>query len=261
MNEKIKNYLGVAGIVALLLGGTATWRYVDAYSRSIGPGSFRSFSVSGEGKVNAIPDIAQFTFTVITEGDANDEQSLAPIQQDNTNKVNKAIAFVKSKGVETKDIKTEDYNINPRYTSCSYRLGEICPSPSIDGYTITQTVGVKVRDLTRVGELLGGVVKNGANTVSGLTFTVDDPTTLENQARAEAIAKARTKAEATAKAGGFSLGKLLSVNDQSPVYPYYEQRTLGMGGGDAIKSAPVAPAIEPGSKEITVSVTLNYEIE
>ena len=264
MNSRIKDAIGVVVILGVVIFAYATWVYVDAFSKSIQPSSFRSFSVSGEGEVVAIPDIAQFTFQVITEGGV----SIADLQTQNVEKTNNAIAFVKLQGVEEKDIKTQNFSLDPRYQyyNCSVRpLGsgvEACPPAEIVGYTVTQTVQVKVRDFTKIGVIVSGVVENGANSVSQLSFTIDDPDVAESEARAQAIQRAREKAEAVAKAGGFSVGRLLSIQEGgSPgYYPLYEKAAVvdyGMGG------APVAPApsIEPGSQEVKVFVTLVYEIQ
>ena len=267
MSEKVKDYLGIAIIIGILVFAYAAWSYVGTYSKSAEPSSFRSFSVSGEGKVVTVPDVATFTFSVVTEGGKN----LSQLQKENIDKVNKAIAFVKNNKVDQKDIKTEGYNINPRYQyyECDRQVQIYspvfeptpCPPPEIMGYTITQTVGVKVRDFSKVGDIVAGVVENGANSVSGLSFTIDDRTKAENEARAEAISKAKEKAKAIARAGDFSVGRLLSIEEgYQPYYGY------GMGGGaDALslKSAAGAPTptIEPGSQEVKITVTLRYEIE
>jgi len=255
MNNKIKNYLGVAVIGVILIFAYAALSYVNAFSRSIQPSSFRSFSVSAEGKIVAIPDVAQFSFGVKTEGGKN----IADLQKENTKKVNQAIEFVKASGVETKDIKTVNYNLEPRYQyySCP-REGGPCPPPDIVGYTVTQTVLIKVRDFKKIGDILSGVIQNGANEVSQLSFAIDDPTLVQNQARNEAIAKAKEKAISIAKAGGFRLGRLLSIEESQGPEPIYRYKTLeAVGGGEAIPS----PVIEPGSQEITITVTLKYEIE
>lgn len=254
MEQKIKNYLGVAIIISILVLGYAVLSYVGSYSKSIEPGSFRSFSVSGEGKVVAIPDVAEFNFSVITEGGKN----LADLQKENIEKANKAIEFVKSKGVEAKDIKTQNYNITPRFQNAYCpREASICPPPEIVGYTITQTVVVKVRDFSKTGEIISGVVKNGANSVSDLSFKLDEPAKAQDEARAEAIAEAKKKAKAIAKAGGFRIGKLLSIEEGgSPAYYRYE--AFGKGGDSAAAPAPI---IEPGSQEIIVNVFLRYEIQ
>ncbi len=264
MSNRIKDFIGVAVIVGIVLFAYIAWAYVGAFSKSIQPSSFRSFSVSADGEVVAIPDVAQFTFQVITEGGAD----VTDLQTKNVDKTNKAIAFVKAQGVEAKDIKTQNFNLEPRYQyyNCSPRpLGggvEACPPASIVGYTITQTVQVKVREQNfgKIGAIVSGVVDNGANSVSQLSFTIDDPDKVQSDARAAAIQKAREKAGAVAKAGGFSVGRLLSIQEgASPVYyPMYEKADFAYGG--AAPSAP-APTIEPGSQEVKVFVTLVYEIE
>lgn len=263
MNEKIKNGLGAAGLIALLLVAYAAVQYVGVYSRSIEPSSFRSFSVSGEGKVVAVPDIAQFSLELITEG----EKNLGATQKINTEQTNKVMTFLKDKGVDAKDIISLSYNVEPRYQyyNCSGdgELARPCPPPAIVGYTVRHSVQVKVRDFSKIGDLLSGVVNAGANSVSQLSFTIDDPTELRNQARAEAIAKAKATAVATANAGGFTLGRLLGIEEGGGVVPYYYARetmaAAPMGkGGDMM--APM-PSIEPGSQDIQVTVMLRYEIE
>lgn len=259
MTEKLKHYLGVAMIVAMLMVAGAAWRYAASYADYGNPGGFRSFSVSAEGKAVAIPDVAKFSFSVITEGG----KDVGILQTDNTAKMNRVIEFVKSNGVEAKDIKTEGYSIEPRYRNYTCDVNELdgtreCPPPEIYGYTIRQNVSVKVRDFTKIGDILSGIVDQGANSVSGLTFTIDDPTVLQAGARAEAIEKAKNKAKELAKAGGFRVGRLLSISEGG-YYPVYERALSYSMGGDAAK-AP-SPTIEPGSQEVVVSVNLSYEIK
>jgi uncharacterized protein YggE len=263
MDQKIRNGLGAAGLIAMLVLAYAAVQYVGVYSRSIEPSSFRSFSVSGEGKVVAVPDIAQFSLELITEG----EKNLGATQKINTEQTNKVITFLKDKGVDAKDIISLSYNVEPRYQyyNCNGdgELARPCPPPTIVGYTVRHSVQVRVRDFSKIGDLLSGVVSAGANSVSQLSFTIDDPTELRNQARAEAIAKAKATAAATAKAGGFTLGRLLGIDEGGGGIPYYYGRetmaAAPMGkGGDMM--APM-PSIEPGSQDIQITVMLRYEIE
>lgn len=256
MDLRIKNYIGLVSIGAIVVASFVLLWLVSSYSRSLEPSSFRSFSVSGEGDAVGIPDIAEFTFYVITEGGVD----LGGLQNENIKKMNGAIAFIKTRGVDGKDIKTLSYNVQPRYTQCvrTFFQEETCPPPQIVGYTITQGVSVKVRDFSKVGEIMAGVVESGANSVTGLFFTIDDPTEIENEARAEAVEKARNKATALAKAGGFRLGRLLFIQEGGGISPLYfkeSARALGVGGD----SLPT-PTIEPGSEEVTIHITLTYEI-
>lgn len=261
--------------IAILVVAFSVASYAGTYSKSIQPSSFRSFSVSGEGKVVAIPDVAEFSFTVITEGGSD----LVKTQAENTAKINAAIKFVKSEGVKDADIKTQNYNISPRYQNyqCDYLrplpLGvesgaaispeyysRPCPPAEIVGYTISQAVLVKARDFDKIGALLVGVVENGANSVYGPNFTIDDPTEIENEARAKAIGNARIKALSIVKAGGFRLGRVLAISEGGYYPPYYQrfaENAIADGKGGGIASAP---AIEPGSQDVVVNVSITYEI-
>ena len=257
MDTKIKNYLGLALISGIVFVIFAGYWFVSSTSASLPPS--RTFYVADEGKAVAVPDVAELTFGGLTEGGNN----LAELQKENSEKINKVISFLKENNIEEKDIKTQSYNISPRYQyfSCPAPLSvsaKPCPPAEIVGYSINQNILVKVRDLGKVGDVLTGVVKNGANSVSGPNFTIDDPTELQNKAREEAIGKAKQKAQAIAKAAGFRLGKLISISETSfpQPMPYLKSAAFEMGGGSEI-----SPSIEPGSQEITANVSLTYEIK
>lgn len=262
MNPKIKDVLGWVAIAAIAIIAVVSLRFVGSYARSAPAAA--SFSASGEGRVTAIPDTAQFSFGVTTEGG----KDIAALQKQNTDKAKAAIAYVKAQGIEDKDITTTGYDISPRYgyVNCAQSTGGIvpprpCESSSIIGYTVSESVTVKARDFTKLGDLISGVAAKGANNVSGLTFTVHDKEAVENEARAKAVAQAKDKAEAFAKAGGFRLGRILSVQESGSVPPiYYAKNMVGLGAG-AVAERAAAPDIQPGSQEIISNVTLTYEIE
>ena len=258
MSEKIKNYLGLSLIAASLAFAFAAVGFIVTrpdYSE-------RTFSVDAEGEIVSIPDIGKFTFSVLTERDGD----AADAQIKNTEDSNKVVEYLKAQGVAKEDIKSTGYYINPRYQYYDCRpiyfseTSEACPPADIVGYTIEHTLSVKVRDLEKAGSLVGGVVENGANTVSELTFEVDDPTQAKQDAIEEATTKARAKAEAIAEAGGFRIGKLVSISTSDASYPmpYADYAYAGKGGG--AETTSVSPAVEPGSQSITVMVYLTYEI-
>jgi len=243
MDDRIKNIIGITVIVALV----ALIFGVLQYTKSAQPS--RTFSVTGQSKVVVVPDIAQFSFGVVSEG-GND---IAALQEENTQKANAIIEFLKAQGIEDKDIQTQNYSIEPRYQYASCPFGGICPPPEVIGYTIRNQVTVKIRDFSKISSLLAGTVERGANSVSQIYFTVDNIEELQQQAKTEAIGKAREEAEAVAKAGGFRLGKLVSLQEGGfaipvPIYGVAE----GRGGA--------GPIVEPGSQEVQGSVTLTYEI-
>jgi hypothetical protein len=253
--EKIKNIAYVLIIVAVLVVAYSAYSYSQTYADSM---MLRSFSVTGEAKVNAVPDIATVDLGVVTEGGTD----VAKLQEQNTAKMNKIIDYLKSQKIETKDIKTTGYNLEPRYqySSCSGNM--VCPPPAIVGYTVRQNATIKIRDFKVIGKVLQGVVSAGANSVSQLRFTFDDMDSLLGAVKGEAVKKAQLKAKALAGTAGFRLGELLSIEDNGNSY---QPVAYGMGGGADIAmmksaSAP-APTIEPGSQDLTASVVLRYGIK
>ncbi|MDO8493124.1 MAG: SIMPL domain-containing protein [bacterium] len=259
MSERIKKYLGYMGILFLLTLSYGIARFANSYAASIQPSSYRSFAVSAEGKATTIPDVAKFSYSVITEGGKN----IKELTDKNTTTANDAIAFLKGSGVPKADIKTTAYNVEPRTQYYNCYAGQIdsvrpCPPSEIVGYTIRQSVEVKIRDFSKIGDILNGVVVKGVNNVSDLQFTSDDPTKVEDLARADAIQKAMNKAYGVARAGGFEIGRLLSIDESSGYSPrpYYADFAFEKAGG----VASPAPSIEPGSQETKINVTLRYEI-
>lgn len=239
-----------------LLLAIAALGYVYQYGRSIQQTyPTRTFTVDGEAKIALVPDIAKFSVSVVSEG-----MRVSDVQKANTEKMNAVQAFLKDAGVDKKDLQTDQYSLNPRYEYSTCDSNGKCPPPHISGYTLTQSLMVKVRDTEKLGDLLSGVTDKGANTVSSVTFDVDDDKMSRNDARDEAMAEARKKARDMAKAGGFSVGRLVSLyEDQGTPDPI----AYGGRGGvpDTMKaSAEVAPSIEPGTKDSTVHVSLTFEI-
>ena len=259
MDKQIKNILGMVLIGFLVVSGLLAILLTQIVYKSVDPASNRTFSVNGEGEALAVPDIAKFSFGVISQGGVN----LDALQEDNIKKTNSIIAYLKEEGVQDEDIKTSGYNVNPQYQYFECRSGA-CPPPKIVGYEINQQVQVKVRDLTEAGSFLSGVVARGANNVSGLNFTIEDPLAVQNEARKEAIERAQAQAEEVAKAGGFRLGKLIAIQENGGGYPT-PYMAYGRGGDDMAMGSAENKAIElsvaPGSNEVIVNVTLVYEIK
>lgn len=238
---------------ALLLLALAGVVYAYQYKRSIDK-TFpnKTFTVDGMGEIDSTPDVATFSATVVSEGG----QNVSAVQKTNTDKMNAVNEFLKKQGIDKKDLKTGQYSVSPRYNSTPCVAGS-CPPPSIVGYTVTQTLEVKVRNTEKVGDLLAGVVTSGANTVSEIRFVMDDEDAAKAEARAEAIDKAKAKAEAIAKAAGFRVGSLISLYEMSdPVQPF----GIGGGGEMALKVNLASPVIEPGTQATKVQVNLTYEI-
>lgn len=207
--------------------------------------SQRTITVSADGKVFAKPDIGQISLSVTREA-----KTVSEAQKQSTEAINKIVAFLKGAGIEDKDIKTTNYNIYPKY---DYYKGK----QTFIGYEVSQSLGIKIRNLEKSGDIIAGATDNGANIVGGLNFTIDDPDALKTEAQKQAIEKAETKAKELASNLGVRLKKLINFSENGYIPPIYYAKSaeaLGMGGGS------VSPSIPTGENEITSNVSLTYEI-
>src|SRR3989338_2945610 len=214
--------------------------------------------VTGEGKVSVAPDVARVTVSIVTRG-----EFLKNAQEENAQKSNVLVGYLKSENVLEKDIRTVGYNIFPQYSVPPSPCvpGQYCPpqsvesrSPKIIGYEVRNSYEITIRDLLKAGDILTGVVGSGANEGSGISFTIDKPEALIADARKKAIDDANGKAARLARDLGLRRGKLVSFSEGGYQPYFYEKAALGgRGGGDAAP-AP-APSIAPGETELRVTVT------
>lgn len=209
-----------------------------------------TITVSGEGEVVSVPDIATFSFSVTEESPV-----VATAQDESAKTTNAIIDFLTKNGVDKKDIKTSGYNIYPRYEyegGSYYQTGK----RKLVAYVVSQSVEVKVRKLSDTGKILGGLGELGATDVSGLNFGFDKEESLKVKARKDAIASAKEKAQITARDLGVNLGKIVSYSE-SDFLPFL----YGRGGVNAMDTkASATPEINPGESKIKSTVTITYEI-
>jgi len=170
-------------------------------------------------------------------------------------------AILRKTGVEDKDVKTSSYYLNPkyRYETRVCPANSYCPpgEPIIDGYEVSQTITVKVRDLDAAGNLISGVGERGATNISGLSFTIDDESVLKAEARTSAIEDAKEKAEKLAADLGVSIVRIMSYYEEE-FYPAY-----GGYGGDMMERSveqSVAPEMPTGENMINSTVSVTFEI-
>ncbi len=229
--------------------------------RFIGSGvtATNTITVSGTGDVFSVPDTATFSFSVMeTAKDVTTAQTTV-----NT-KANAIIAYLKSQSVDEKDIQTTDYSVNPHY---EYSQG-VCTTgycqpgkQTLTGYDVSESVTVKAKDTTKAGVLLSGIGSKGATNVSGLSFTVDDETALEAQARQKAITDARTKANELAKQLGVSIVRVVGFSEDGRGGPIYYAKTMAMDSSAGMGAMAPAPEIATGQNKITSTVSVTYEIK
>ena len=210
----------------------------------------RTLNVSGNGSVSLAPDIAYIYIGVHT-----DDADLATGVNKNNTQTQALVDALKNAGVAGADIQTSNFSV---YTNNNQSFDKLTGQTTNNGtyYSVDNTVYVTIRDLTKLGSLLNTAVGAGANSINSISFDVADKTAAMTQARQKAMTNASTLAAELAKTAGVKLGDIQNItySDNSPM-PYY-----GMGGGGA--SAPNASVpIQPGQTQISVTVSLTYDIK
>lgn len=243
--------LGSLLLVALILFVGAKFINEVKSSRYLGQGisPAKILTVVAEEEIVVKPDIARVSFAVVKRATA-----ATAAQQQNSEALNRVVAFLKKAGVEEKDVKTQNYNISPLYDYIRDQ-GQV-----FKGYEVRQELRITIRNLDKAGEILTGAAENGANEIIGFGLAVDEEEKIRDLARTRAIAKARTKAEILAKSLGVRLGQLVNFSENgNGIYPMSVEygRSLGVGGGDA-KAVPEIPI---GENKIVVNVILTYEMK
>ncbi len=214
-----------------------------------------TISVSAEGKIKAVPDLATVNIGVMTQGN-----TAAEVKDGNNTKINKIIDFVKAQGIKAEDIKTSQFSFYPQQ---NWQNGK----GTIIGYQGDQTITVKVKGVDKsqdvLEKILDGSVNSGANQIQGVNFGYENPENVQQEARKLAIDNAKTKAQGLAKEAGLSLGKVVSIAETGSYMPSpmaYADSAMGYGGGVAMEKS-VAPNVEPGTQEITESMTVVFEVK
>ncbi len=198
-------------------------------------------TVTGEGVVEAAPDIATLTIGVTTEG-----ETAAAALAANSAALEAVLARLTAAGIEPRDMQTSNLSLNPNWT------GHDSGTPTISGFVASNMLTVRVRALDSLGAVLDASVADGANTLNGLTFGLANPEPVLDEARKEAVANARAKAELLAEAAGVKLGKIVSISETAAYQP-----PMPMFRQDA---ASAAPPVQGGELGMTASVSIFYEI-
>lgn len=235
-------YVVAASLAALSLALVALAGCGQTASTASGTGAVtNTVTASGTGTSQAVPDTAEMSFGVVTTSadakSALDDASKAAAQ---------IAAAVKKQGIAAEDIQTQDVSVYPQTTDQDGKQ-------VVTGYQASLSVSVKVRDIAKLGEVISAANAAGANSISGPSFTVADPAPARAKAIDEAVADARTSAEAMAAAAGKSVGDVLSMSSSDAgVVP------MAFGAADAgsAKSVP----IEPGQLDISANVVVVFEL-
>lgn len=198
-------------------------------------------SITAEGRVDAVPDMATVSLGVVTR-----DRTAAAALAANSTAVARVLDTLAAAGIDRRDLQTTGLSVNPDWDHSATGEGRI------RGYVASNQVTARVRDLAVLGPVLDAAVKDGANTLNGLSFALADPGPAMQEARARAVAEARARAEVLAGAAGVDLGRVLSITEggTAPDMPFPALRSAAM------EAVPVMQ----GEVAAVVSVTIVWEI-
>jgi uncharacterized protein YggE len=231
----------------------------------LGPNS-ALLSLTAEGQSRRAPDLAMFNAGVVTQG-----RTAAEALAENSRRMDAVVAALRRAGVAERDIQTAAISLQPRYSNPELeaqlrarqmREAYVPPSepraPTIIGYEAQNNVQVRVRRLADMGRIVDALVEAGANQVNGPSFTLDEPAAALDEARAEAIANARRRAELYARAAGMRVVRILSISEGGGYYPV--QQVFATSGESRMAPPPPPPPIAPGELTLGVSVSVQFEL-
>ncbi len=204
--------------------------------------------VSGEGEAVLAPDIAMLSLSVMREAktaraalDANNDAMAA------------VIAAMKAAGIAERDLQTAGIQINPRYNYTNKADGS--QEAELVAYQVTNTLSVRVRDIDKTGDILDKAVTLGVNQGGGISFTNENPSTALTEARKKAVADAIAKARTLAEAAGASVGRVLEITDQT-----FSPRPMPVSA-KAFDAGRAAVPIENGENTYNVQVNVTFELK
>ncbi len=238
----------IATLLVLLIIVIGVNQGLAAWSRTSQAPNGRTITITAEGKVTATPDTAVVDASIVGN-DTTQQKAQSDIDQNAA----KLVAFLQSSGIDKSDISTSGYNLYPQYDNTGK-----APN-TITGYSASETLTVKIKDISKVSDIIGGLTQNGSNQIQNVSYTINDPDALREQARQQALQSAGQKAADLASAAHVKLGKLITFSEQGdsvpPIYP--QAMAVGSANG-AMADKATLPA---GSQDITEDVSVTYELK
>lgn len=235
---------------AILLAAAVALPAAAAHAQSATPARIAGsdgtlLSVSARGEAQRVPDVATLSAGVVTEAaDAN-----AALRA-NAEQMNQLMAAIRDAGIAERDIRTSGLNVSPQYSR-----GDDQPR-SISGYQARNTVNLKVRDISNLGEVIDALVASGANQVHGPNFEIGEPDEAYDEARRAALEAARARAELYAEALGMRVSRIISISEGGGFMP----PPMPMMGMRAMSASAEASPVSPGESTLSVNLDVVFEL-
>ncbi|MET4896223.1 SIMPL domain-containing protein [Sphingomonadaceae bacterium jetA1] len=208
------------------------------------PANGTVLDISAEGRTTRVPDLATIRAGVVSQG-----ATAAAALSDNAARMTRVLAAVKRAGVADRDIQTATVQLQPQY-----RYGDNVP-PTITGYQAINTLNIRFRDIATSGSVLDALVAQGANQIDGPNLSLDNPDAALDEARTDAVRRARARAELYAKAAGMRVLRIVSIteNGENARGPERPMMLRAMAA-----DAPSKTSIAPGERDVTVDVSVRF---
>ena len=238
-----------AVLAALMLGAAALSSAAVAQQASITQTiAGTRLDITATGEVTRVPDIA-----IISAGVVSRASTATGALQDAADRMTRVLAALKRAGVADRDIQTSSVNLN-----AEYRYPEN-QAPQLVGYTASNTVTIRFRDIRNSGKILDALVAQGANQINGPNLTIDKPEAALDEARAQAIAKGRARAELYARGLGMRVARVVAVSESGgyAVPPPAPPPVAMMARAYERDST----SIQPGEQKLQVSVAMTFELQ
>jgi uncharacterized protein YggE len=245
----------IALLVPVTLAGLVIWGQVgepvtaQTPAATSGNNPAQTITVVGQGSVNVKPDIAHVSVGVETSA-----QTVGEAVKQNETQMAAILAALTKAGIADKDIQTTNYSIQIDRSAQPVPAIEPATSPDELVYRVSNMVNVTVRNLDSVADILDTVIGAGANNIWGVTFGLENPDTAQADARVQAVADAKARAEALAELGQVKLGSLMSVSEVvsgGGIMPSVAMKAFDSAGGGSIS---------PGEVEVSYQVQVTYFI-
>ena len=233
-------------LAGLLLGATglpaAAWAQQASITQAI---AGTRLDINATGEVKRVPDVA-----VISAGVVSRAPTATAAMQDTAARMEKVLAALKRAGVEDRDVQTSSVNLN-----AEYRYPEN-QSPQLVGYTASNNVTIRFRDIRSSGKILDALVAQGSNQITGPNLVVDKPEAALDEARAKAVAAGRARADLYARSLGMRVVRVVAVSESGGYYAPPPPPPMVME-----RSAAAFTKIESGEQKLQVNLSMTFELQ
>ena len=236
-------------IIALLMASApAAPAFAQITTQLAQPIAGTRLDITATGEVTRVPDLAIISAGVVTRS-----ATATGALQENSQRMERVIAALKRAGVADRDIQTSSISLNPEYRY------EDNKAPQLTGYSASNQVTIRFRDIRSSGKILDALVAQGANQINGPNMTIEHAEAALDEARANAVAAGRAKAELYARAMGKRVARVISISESGssfaapPPMPYAAERIVATGAA--------ATKIEPGEQKLEVNLSMVFELQ